>query len=68
LASHGIGILLITHHLGDITPEIERVVMLREGRIFGDGPKSKLLTEERLQELFGVAVRLIQQDGHYHVC
>ena len=67
LAQHGIGIVLITHHLADILPEIDRVVMMREGRIFADGPKTELLTEERLQELFGVPVTMARRDGFYHV-
>ena len=67
LAQHGIGIVLITHHLADIPPEIERIVMLREGRIFADGPKRDLLTEDRLGQLFGVPVTVAQRDGLYHV-
>jgi iron complex transport system ATP-binding protein len=67
LAQHGIGIVLITHHLADIPPEIERVVMLRHGRIFADGPKRDLLTEDRLGQLFGVPVTVAQRDGLYHV-
>jgi iron complex transport system ATP-binding protein len=66
LAQHGIGIVLITHHLADIPPEIERVVMLREGRIFADGPKSELLNEELLGKLFGVPITVARQDGFYH--
>ena len=67
LAQQGIGIVLITHHLADIPPEMERMVMLRAGRIFADGHKRDLLTEERLQELFGVHVTVAQRDGYYHV-
>ena len=67
LAQHGTGIFLITHHLADIPPEIERVVMMREGRIVADGPKQELLTAERLQDLFGVPVSMARRDGYYHV-
>ncbi len=67
LARRGIGVVLITHHLADIPPQIERVVMLRGGRIFADGPKRELLTEQRLEELFGVPVSLVRRDGYYHV-
>ena len=63
----GIALLLITHHLPDIVPEIERVILLREGRIAGDGPKAEMLTEERLSALFGCAVRVSLQDSHYHL-
>ena len=67
LAQQGTGIFLITHHLADIPPEIERVVMMRDGRIVADGPKEELLTEERLQNLFGVRVTMARRDGHFHV-
>jgi iron complex transport system ATP-binding protein len=67
LAQRGVGIVLITHHLADILPEIDRVVMLRDGRIFADGAKSELLTEERLQKLFGIPVTMARRDGFYHV-
>ena len=67
LAQHGTGIFLITHHLADIPPEIERIVMMRDGRIVADGPKNELLTEERLENLFGVRVTMARRDGHFHV-
>ena len=67
LARHGVGLVLITHHLADILPEIDRVVMLRAGRIFADGPKAELLTEDRLQQLFGVPVTMARRDGFLHV-
>jgi iron complex transport system ATP-binding protein len=67
LAQSGLGILLVTHHVSEIIPEIERVILLREGRILADGPKSSILTEEHLSHLFGAAVRLGQRDGHFHL-
>src|SRR5229473_3877242 len=67
LAQSGLGILLVTHHVSEIIPEIERVILLREGRILADGPKSSVLTEEHLANLFGVAVRLGQNDGYFHL-
>jgi iron complex transport system ATP-binding protein len=67
LAQQGTGILLVTHHLADIPPEIERVVLMRGGKIIADGPKSQVLTEKALHELFGVPLTLSQRDGFYHV-
>ncbi len=67
LAQNGLGILLVTHHVSEIIPEVERVVLLREGRIVADGAKRELLTTEHLSSLFGVAVRLVQQDGYFHL-
>ena len=67
LAQSGLGILLVTHHVSEIIPEIERVILLRDGRIVADGPKSSVLTEEHLSKLFGVPIRLGKRDGFFHL-
>jgi iron complex transport system ATP-binding protein len=67
LAQSGLGILLVTHHVAEIIPEIERVVLLREGRIVGDGKKEEILRSETLSELFGVRVRVERHDGYFHL-
>jgi iron complex transport system ATP-binding protein len=63
LAQRGIAVVLITHHIADILPEMQRIVMMREGRIVGDGAKSELLTEERLSGLFGREISLSERGG-----
>lgn len=67
LAQSGIALLLITHHLPDIIPEIDRVIFMREGRIFADGPKADLLTADSLTSLFGCPVELAERNGYFHV-
>jgi iron complex transport system ATP-binding protein len=67
LAKEGIGILLVTHHGAEIIPEIERVVLLRAGRVVADGAKGSILTGEKLSKLFGIAVDVIERDGFYDV-
>jgi iron complex transport system ATP-binding protein len=66
LARAGLGILLVTHHVSEIIPEIDRVIVLSEGRVVADGPRRDVLTEARLSSLFGVPVRLIEHDGFLH--
>ncbi|QEE29034.1 ATP-binding cassette domain-containing protein [Terriglobus albidus] len=65
LAQRGTGILLITHHIEDILPEIDRVIMMRDGRIVADGAKRHLLTGERLSQLFDTEVELQERNGFY---
>lgn len=65
LAKGGLGILLVTHHVSEIIPEIARVVLLREGRIVADGAKQDLLTSEKLSTLFGVNIQIAHRDGYY---
>jgi len=67
LASKGISILMVTHHLPDIIPEMRRVVLMREGRIVLDGAKRDVLGAEALGELFGVPVEVLERGGYYHV-
>ena len=65
LAQDGTGIVLVTHHLHEIIPEITRVVLLKRGRIFRDGAKKKVLTREILSELYETKVEPIERDGFY---
>jgi iron complex transport system ATP-binding protein len=67
LAQSGIAILLITHHVSEIIPEIERVILLRDGRIIADGPKAEVLTSEGISGLFGIPLLISQQDGYFHI-
>lgn len=67
LAQSGMGILLVTHHLSDIIPEIERVIFMRQGTVTADAPKHHALTPAGLRGLFGVDVELVQRDGYYHL-
>jgi iron complex transport system ATP-binding protein len=66
LAQQGTGILLITHHIADILPEIDRVIQMRDGRIIADGPKSELLSAPVLSVLFGTRIQVTERDGFYH--
>lgn len=67
LASKGISIIMVTHHLPDIIPEMRRVVLMRAGRVVLDGAKADVLGEEALGELFGVPVEVLERGGYYHV-
>ena len=66
LAREGTGLVMVTHHLSDILPEIERVILMRAGRIVADGPRQELLTEARLSELFHAPVRIGRDEEWLH--
>jgi len=67
LANAGIGIILVTHHLADIIPEIDRVILMQAGRIVADGSKPDMLRASLLEKLFNLPVTLAQRDGYYHL-
>jgi iron complex transport system ATP-binding protein len=58
LARAGRSLLLVTHHIADVIPEIERVIMIKEGAVVGDGPKKAMLTSPHLSKLFGTKLRV----------
>ena len=55
------------HHVEDIVPQIDRVVLVRDGRIAADGPKRDLMTAETLGELFDIPVQVEQRGGEYRL-
>lgn len=65
ISRSGTSLLLITHHIEEILPEIDRVVMLRQGKVVGDGQKVDLLTSEGLGDLFNVAMDVRQRGPWY---
>lgn len=67
LAKSGIGIVLVTHDLADIVPEIERIVLISNGRIAADGRKDEVLHSGGLSALFGMKVELAERAGYYHL-
>ena len=64
IARGGTTLILITHHIDEIIPEIERVILLRDGRVVASGSKAAMVTAARLSELFDARVA-VEEDGGY---
>jgi iron complex transport system ATP-binding protein len=67
LARSGTTTILVTHHVEEIVPEIQRVVLLQDGRIAFDGTPDEALSAERLTEVFGAPVVVTKSAGYFHV-
>ncbi|MBI2496626.1 MAG: hypothetical protein HYV75_01405 [Opitutae bacterium] len=59
--------MVVTHHTSDLIPEIERVILMKEGRIAGDGSKAKLLTSAQLSRMSGAALKVVKTGQDYDV-
>ena len=66
IAREGTTLVLITHHIEEIVPEIERVILLSGGRVLASGPKRSLLTADHLSGLFGAPVSIEEEKGYYY--
>jgi iron complex transport system ATP-binding protein len=65
LAQAGVSIVLVTHHLPDIIPEIGRVIALKNGTIFFDGAKDEALNDLKMAKLFDYEVLIDLKNGFY---
>lgn len=65
LMQEGRTILLVTHHIHEIPPEIDRVILMSGGRIVADGAKADMLTDEHLSRLFDVPIHVVSANGYY---
>ena len=66
IAQNGTGIILVTHDLHDIIPEISRVVLMKDGRFCGDGPKHEMLTDAKIGDLFSVPLHVREEGGYFY--
>ena len=65
LTESGKNIVLVTHLLNEIPPGMDRVILLRQGKIVADGAKADVLTEKNLRHTYGVDLRLAKVDEYY---
>lgn len=66
IARAGTTIILITHHIDEIFPEIERAILLRHGRVTASGLKRAVITAGNLSDLFGSPIALGEDDGYFY--
>ena len=67
LARAGKSLLLVTHYPEDVIPEVERLVMIKDGVVFADGPKDELMTSARMSALFDVPMEVREEHGYYQL-
>ena len=65
LISMGKKVILVTHHIHEIPPEVARVILLKEGRVIEDGDKDQILTNTNLTNLFDWPIKVIKENGYY---
>ncbi len=65
IASNGKNIFLITHRINEIFPEISRVVLIKDGRIFRDGIKEAVLTSKNISALYDMDITVNESNGYY---
>ncbi len=65
IAQEGTTIILITHHIEEIIPEINRVILLQDCTVTNDGSKQEVLTSENLSQVYNYSISLSKDSGFY---
>ena len=58
-------IVMVTHELSEIIPEIDRIVLMKDGRIVMEGTKADTLRTDILSDLYSRPVHVAEADGIY---
>ncbi|MFL0803238.1 MAG: ATP-binding cassette domain-containing protein [Agarilytica sp.] len=66
LSAQGKTIVLVTHHIHEIIPEITRIVVINDGQIESDEKKTQTLTSENMSRLFKTPIAVSESEGFYH--
>lgn len=67
LMNAGTTVVLVTHNIGEISPEFSRVILLKNGRVIADGSREKMLTSQNLSSLFEIPLSVSEKNGFYSV-
>jgi iron complex transport system ATP-binding protein len=67
LAGSGTTLLLVTHQIEAVLPEIQRCVLLQRGRVLADGPSEVLLRDGPLSQLYETPLRVLEANGFRQV-
>jgi len=67
LARGGTTVILVTHHVEEVIPEIRRVVLLDRGSIVGDGAPEQVFRGPLLSTVFGAPLTVTSSGGYFHV-
>ena len=60
-------LVLVTHHVEEITPAFTHALLLRSGRVLAVGPRETVLTSRNLSATFGARLRLVRSGNRYRL-
>ena len=65
MSESGVNIVMITHDLTDIPVSLDRIIMIKDGKVYADGRKSEILTSEKVSGLFDEPINVQCINGIY---
>ena len=66
-AARSPALVLVTHHVEEITPAFTHALLLRGGQVLAAGPREQVLTSQNLSATFGAPLRLRRSGERYRL-
>ena len=67
LIDQSVNILYVTHNLESILPKTNRVILIKEGKIYKDGRPNELINSKTLSDLYNFSINVIEQKGYWRM-
>jgi iron complex transport system ATP-binding protein len=67
IAQQGTTIIVVTHHIEEIIPEVQNIVLLHDGKAIANGPRDEVLTSENLSSVYGHPMTVKKERNRYHL-
>ncbi|MCH9813800.1 MAG: ATP-binding cassette domain-containing protein [Epsilonproteobacteria bacterium] len=60
-------IILVTHHIEEIFPQISHVALIHEKSIYKQGLKEEVLNSENISDIFEMALKIDQENDRFYI-
>ncbi|MDD5549392.1 MAG: ABC transporter ATP-binding protein, partial [Sulfurovaceae bacterium] len=67
LANSGTTVILVTHHIEEVFKEINKAVLIKDGKIYAQGPSNEVLNSANLSKIFDIPINLAINDDKYSI-
>jgi len=67
LARNGTTLFQVTHNIETISQTTNRILLLKSGKLIGDGSPSQMLVSSKLSSLFETPLEVVSSKGHWQV-
>lgn len=65
--SKNASIIIVTHHIEEIFPEISHIALIHEQTIYKQGLKEELLNSKNLSKIFDIDLQIAEKNRRYYV-
>ena len=65
LMKRSVNIVYVTHNLESILPETNKIILMKEGKIFKIGKTNEVLNSKNISDLFNISINVVEEKGYW---